>query len=251
MPKIGLLAAFGVLFSAAVAHALFVDFTPSLHIGEIYRIRSNGDFVNGRTRLDNLSIIANGVRRSASGSGVASADLDGWRNDRQGAFAPLLAEAGPGPGSASVSISSSATFDILFPGKGDYYFEAYYTLIGNGRGSRPGETAAADWSVFFEFDTGDVEDFFGQEVVGDVNSVECPEFLCETFFDENLVPIYLSIDSDLRLPVRAVIDFEISAVAVPEPASAALALVSTLIVIRPSRRALGRKTGNFIKHRGA
>ena len=251
MPKTGLLAVIGVLFSAAVAHAVVVDFTPSLHFGEIYRVGSNGDFVNGRTRLDNLSIIANEVRTSASGSGVASADLEGWRNDRQGAFAQLLAEAGPGPGSASVSISSIATFDIQFPGKGDYYFETFYTLIGNGRGARPGETATADWSVFLEFDTGGVEDFFGQEVVGEVNSVECPGVLCETFFDENLVPILLSIDSDLQLPVRAVIDFEISAVAIPEPASATLALVSALVAIRLSRRVLGRKRGNSVKYRGA
>ena len=251
MTKIGLLAAIGVLLSAAVAHAVVVDFSPGLHIGEIYRIRSNGDFVDGQTRLDNLSITTNEVRTSASGSGVASADLDGWRNDQRTASAQLRAAVGPGPGSASASISSFATFDILFPSKGDYYFEAGYGIIGDGSGLRPGETAAADWSVFFAFDPDDVEEFFGEDVVGDFNSVECPGLLCETFFDENPVPISVRVDRAIRLPVLAVIDFEISAVAVPEPATNGLILVSALVAIRLSGRAFGKKKGPFVENRDA
>jgi hypothetical protein len=228
MPKLVAAALLLIITPVAAAHALSLSFGTFYSIQLLSGVNENGEIVDAVT-LSSQSIVTD-LRTLGSGTGTASAS---YRNRSNSVTTDVAIDLGPGPGTAFARSFSVTSFEVLFPEPGLYLLGTEIQVYGQpDLNPRPGEAAYLFRNYILESSDPNAEIFEG---TGDTRLLTCPGKLCDTSFVfdsfQQLSGIPYIPGPDLTLPLTLTINFELSATAVPEPSTFALATLGFLMLI--------------------
>ncbi|MGI9486548.1 MAG: hypothetical protein ACR2RF_11845 [Geminicoccaceae bacterium] len=190
-----------VMLSSSV-HATLISFNPALGFLELLDDTPPPP-------IENFTIVTQRVSTSTTGSGRARAELYSWDVGR------IEVALGTGPGSASASLLSIATFDLAFASPGLTFVKPFIGINGP-FSSDPGDISIASWDIFVDIDG--VPPFGDSQTFACANPIES-ERSCGNFFDSNTGLLRIFPGKNLRVPVRTIMRFDLSAVRVHEPGS--------------------------------